>query len=211
MRIDRGEKFDIIFCDMAMSHMDGATAMQHVREHEKHTGTHTPIVLMTAYAEPGSHTKAGFDRVIHKPVDLNEVERAVRELVLAPRSGCYRLQPALVIDLPKLQRRCAGKTRTILRVLDSFIDAAEDQINQLSQPMIALERDMLLASITSVQRLLEDSVEPDRYGTIDTFCGKLRDPSYEPADDLPSVIRLIESACNNARALRQELADAAAK
>ncbi len=70
--------FDLILMDISMPVMDGCTATLLIREKEKATGVHTPIIAMTAYALIGEREKimaAGMDDYISKPIhvsDLNE-------------------------------------------------------------------------------------------------------------------------------------------
>lgn len=70
--------FDLILMDISMPVMDGCAATTLIREKEKATGKHTPIIAMTAYALTGEKEKiisAGMDDYISKPIcvsDLNE-------------------------------------------------------------------------------------------------------------------------------------------
>jgi CheY-like chemotaxis protein len=74
--------FDLIFMDVQMPEMDGLTATRKIREWEKTTGTHVPIVAMTAHAMKGDRErclKAGMDGYIAKPINSKEVEAAIMQ------------------------------------------------------------------------------------------------------------------------------------
>jgi CheY-like chemotaxis protein len=62
---------DIVFMDISMPKKDGKAATQEIRDKEKTTGTHIPIVAMTAHAMSGDQEAildAGLDRFLTKPL-----------------------------------------------------------------------------------------------------------------------------------------------
>jgi CheY-like chemotaxis protein len=65
-------KFDLVLMDVQMPEMGGLEATQLIREKEKSTGGHLPIVAMTAHAMPGDRERciaAGMDGYLAKPID----------------------------------------------------------------------------------------------------------------------------------------------
>ena len=63
-------KYDLILMDVQMPIMDGFKATQKIREIEKSTGTHTPIIAVTANAFPEDKDRclsSGMDDYISKP------------------------------------------------------------------------------------------------------------------------------------------------
>jgi len=69
----KNEKFDIILMDENMPIMNGIKATQIIREIEKNSNTHIPIVAVTANALSGDKQRfveAGFDDYLPKPVDI---------------------------------------------------------------------------------------------------------------------------------------------
>jgi PAS domain S-box-containing protein len=86
-------KFDLVLMDVQMPEMGGLEATQLIREKEKSTGGHLPIVAMTAHAMQGDRERciaAGMDGYLAKPIDpksfLQTVE-GISQQVAQPEKG----------------------------------------------------------------------------------------------------------------------------
>ncbi|MCX7842755.1 MAG: ATP-binding protein [Clostridia bacterium] len=67
---------DIVLMDVQMPVKDGITAAKEIRDYEKNTKKHTPIMAVTAYATSGFREKcmeAGMDDYITKPYDISKL------------------------------------------------------------------------------------------------------------------------------------------
>ena len=76
--------FDLILMDVQMPDMDGFEATGIIREREKTSGAHLPIVAMTANAMKGDKERclaSGMDGYVSKPIDVEQL-LAVIESVL---------------------------------------------------------------------------------------------------------------------------------
>ena len=76
------ETFDLICMDVQMPQMDGLTATRKIREKEGQTGSHIPIIAMTAHAVKGDREKcfeAGMDGYVSKPVTIRGIADAIAE------------------------------------------------------------------------------------------------------------------------------------
>jgi len=77
------QSFDAILMDMMMPEMDGLEATIAIREREKTTGQHIPIIAITANAMIGDREKclgAGMDEYISKPVDVTKLYETLDHL-----------------------------------------------------------------------------------------------------------------------------------
>ena len=68
--------FDVVLMDVQMPGMDGFECTAAIRDHERETGNHLPIIAMTAHAMPGDRERciaAGMDSYIAKPLKAAEL------------------------------------------------------------------------------------------------------------------------------------------
>ncbi len=75
--------FQIILMDVQMPEMDGFEATRLIREKEKLTGGHIPIIAMTAHAMTGDREwclAGGMDDYISKPINRNELSERIEKL-----------------------------------------------------------------------------------------------------------------------------------
>jgi CheY-like chemotaxis protein/HPt (histidine-containing phosphotransfer) domain-containing protein len=99
--------FDIILMDVQMPGMDGLEATDAIRERERGTDAHVPILAMTAHAMPGDRERclrAGMDGYLSKPVRIGDLLRAVEHFA-------SRRESAFEQDALESQVRDTGSKR----------------------------------------------------------------------------------------------------
>jgi two-component system, sensor histidine kinase and response regulator len=75
-----GGAFDLVFMDVQMPEMDGLRATMVIREQEKLTGGHQPIIAMTALAMKGDRERClavGTDGYLSKPISPEQLDEAL--------------------------------------------------------------------------------------------------------------------------------------
>jgi signal transduction histidine kinase/CheY-like chemotaxis protein len=75
-----GGVFDLVFMDVQMPEMDGLQATMVIREQEKVTGVHQPIIALTALAMKGDQERciaAGTDGYLTKPISPEQLDEAL--------------------------------------------------------------------------------------------------------------------------------------
>jgi signal transduction histidine kinase/ligand-binding sensor domain-containing protein/ActR/RegA family two-component response regulator len=79
--------FDVILMDVQMPEMDGFDATMAIRERERMTGCHVPIVAMTAHAMRGDEARcleAGMDTYLAKPINVDRLLEALKRVAPDP-------------------------------------------------------------------------------------------------------------------------------
>src|SRR4030095_4182956 len=77
------EAFDLILMDVQMPELNGYEATGAIREREKVSGGHVPIIAMTAHAMKGDRERclqAGMDGYVSKPIDTRELFEAIEQV-----------------------------------------------------------------------------------------------------------------------------------
>ncbi len=75
--------FDLVLMDVQMPVMDGFKATARIREMERGTGEHLPVVAITAHALKGDREKcleAGMDEYIQKPIDAEKLYALIEKM-----------------------------------------------------------------------------------------------------------------------------------
>jgi len=78
------QPFDIILMDVQMPEMDGFEATKRIREKEKVSGAHQPIIALTAHAMKGDEERClvgGMDGYVAKPIKLEELFAVIEKVV----------------------------------------------------------------------------------------------------------------------------------
>jgi len=142
--------FDIVLMDVQMPEMDGFCATARIRERERETGEHIPIVAMTAHAMKGDRVRcleAGMDGYVSKPITAEALYEALA--LFAPsenlsgrktkeanstgaglaRGGC----PAELLDKATLLARVGGREDRLRTIIQVFLDESCALLAELSE------------------------------------------------------------------------------
>lgn len=113
--------YDLILMDVQMPEIDGYEATRQIREREKQTSGHIPILAMTAHALKGDREKcleAGMDGYVPKPVKAEELYRAIQGLFNGKSDENQKLneKKGIPINLEKAMDNVDGDVE-LLRVI----------------------------------------------------------------------------------------------
>jgi CheY-like chemotaxis protein len=70
-------KFDVVLMDVMMPQLDGLEALSAIRQSERTSGDHLPVIMATAHVEPGDRARfrqAGADGYVGKPIDQDQLQ-----------------------------------------------------------------------------------------------------------------------------------------
>jgi CheY-like chemotaxis protein len=135
---------DVALMDVEMPDMDGFQATAIIREKEKITGKHIPIIAMTAYAMKGDRERclaAGMDGYVPKPIRHQELFDAIQTLVKdipsIPAPTRPEEHPVEVLDEALLVSRVDRDPQLLRDLVDLFLEEYPRLVNEIRA---ALER-----------------------------------------------------------------------
>ena len=138
------DRFDVVLMDCQMPEMDGFSATKAIRDGERRTGWHVPIVALTAHAIDGVRERclaAGMDDYMTKPFTQGELGSMIQQWV--QRSGAEAVLtsdqsnagPAEPVPSPlDLTERGTGQTTVPVLPDEPLADQVLDQLRALRRP-----------------------------------------------------------------------------
>jgi two-component system sensor histidine kinase/response regulator len=133
----KAASFDLVLMDVQMPEMDGLQATEELRKREKRTGTHCPVVAMTALAMKGDKERclaAGMDGYLSKPIRPQELDAVL---------DAYSSEPVpagsgdSAINVDELMERVDGDRSLLAELAELFREDYPKQI-LLAQEALAI-------------------------------------------------------------------------
>jgi len=210
----REQPFDIILMDVQMPEMSGLDATAAIRQRERSTGEHIPIVAMTAHAMTGDRERcleAGMDAYVSKPLRPDELLAAVDGLVSArlgsDASGTDvafsspASSTATSLDVSVLLAGFNGNRALLGEVIDIFLTDAPQLMTTIRQAMEARDGAAVAASAHALKGAIGLFVQRGAYQ-------KARDlEQLGKSGDLTSVVEVFASLEREMMELKTELGD----
>jgi two-component system, sensor histidine kinase and response regulator len=138
------ETFDVVFMDVQMPEMDGLTATAKIREQEKKSGAHIPIIAMTAHAMKGDRERcldSGMDAYLAKPITSEQIADVLDKLFgLQDTCGFGRSadwSSAAVLE------RVNGDQKVLRDILEIFLDEYPKFLSQMHQALDGTKPELL--------------------------------------------------------------------
>ena len=130
------QKFDVALMDVQMPELDGLEAIRMIRQKEKRSGEHVPIISVTARAMKGDREScilAGADDYVSKPLRASELFSAIDRCCATTSTAHSAGQqpPEDVVDENKLGEHCQGDRQLLLEIIDLFDGEADSLLGQI--------------------------------------------------------------------------------
>jgi HPt (histidine-containing phosphotransfer) domain-containing protein len=126
--------------DVQMPEMDGLEATRLIRERERQTGGHVPIVAMTAHAMKGDKElclSSGMDDYISKPIRVKEVAKIIEQLFAESAETGVRTADAAIggsqIDWPAARAVVEGDEALLRNLVEAVLEELPPLLEQLEQ------------------------------------------------------------------------------
>lgn len=129
-------RFDLILMDCSMPQVDGYEATTRIRSIEAESGSHTPIIAMTANTQKGDAEKclaAGMDDYLAKPVTMTVLrEKLEKWLSVQPAATGRSAASAAEPD----ERDCHGALALDAEVFGNLKDVLGESLDEAVQPFL---------------------------------------------------------------------------
>jgi signal transduction histidine kinase/DNA-binding response OmpR family regulator len=146
------QPFDLVLMDIQMPEMDGLTATRKIRENERSSPYHVPIIAMTAHAMKGDRELcigAGMDEYVSKPISSEALKRALAIVLLGRHDAVAQTgfttiavnnhtKPAGAVtwDRGKTLERLGGDEKLFHEVIGIFLEEVPQHMVSLKQAIV---------------------------------------------------------------------------
>ena len=174
--LERGT-FDVVLMDVQMPELGGFEATACIREREKSTGQHIPVIAMTAHALKGDRERcleAGMDAYVSKPIQAPLLFEAIDSVVPNPALAASvpeklpedEAAPAAsvkVFDHEAALAMLDGDTELFSELVGLFTTESVQLLNQIHESIAARDAKLLERSAHSLKgSAAAFSAEPSR-------------------------------------------------
>jgi PAS domain S-box-containing protein len=191
--------YDVILMDVQMPEMDGFEATAAIRQRERATGAHIPIVAMTAHARAGDRERClerGMDAYVSTPLRADELLATIDGL-LTPEQGRSSIDgPSLVADFGHKPTVLAEVIRVFLSDAPGQAAALRAAIERADAGAIAAAAHALKGSVGlfskgaayEAARALEQAARAGDLGAVDARAESVQEELVRLRADLEALL-----------------------
>ena len=199
LSLTQNKEYDLIIMDIHMPGMKGTEASSRIREQEKSSGRHTPIIALTADAVPSTRTQieeAQMDAYLLKPIDEQQIWVTI-ENVLNPSQAKgfhpqrYHRPPTSISSVPQeIPVRDIAKA---LSITGGDKRLADEMFSQLCR------------ELPSHLAALQAAYETQEWDELREITHKLHGSTSScGATALDRAVRQLDTACREGRAMNED-------
>ncbi len=143
------QNFDLLLLDVHIPRLDGYLTTRAIREKERGSMRHLPIVAVTAHSREGDAEMclaAGMDGFVAKPVREEELFEVMQEVLGWSDERPQSSQPK-ILNREGLQRRLGGREDHLHRVIRQFLKVLPQQLEEIYQSFSRGDHEGLAGSL----------------------------------------------------------------
>jgi CheY-like chemotaxis protein len=148
-----GDSFDVVLMDVQMPELDGLSATREIRQREKQSGGHVPIIAMTAHALKGDRERcleSGMDEYVSKPIRERQLLAALHGVLgedgpSLPADPAEELiaPPVGVIDWNAALATCGGDHALLRDIVQAFLEEHSRRIDEIRKGIDTADFELL--------------------------------------------------------------------
>ena len=160
------KSYDVVLMDVQMPGSDGFVATKQIRQNEKTSGSHLPIVALTAHALTGDREKclaAGMDSYLAKPIHAKELIAMVERIASGDASQsdaiCSSSKQASgsdtkPFDISEALNRMNGETDLLIEHIGFVVNDAPQLIESMREAIATSDADSLAIAAHRLKSLV---------------------------------------------------------
>jgi two-component system, sensor histidine kinase and response regulator len=164
--------FDVVLMDVQMPEMDGLETTAAIRDRERATGGHVPIVALTAHAMKGDAERcleAGMDDYLMKPLQPRELIATIGGVVgattsrvsaSASREAGLPAESPGVLDVTRLLERVGGDRKALAELVRIFRADSPRQVARIRAAVQASDAAALRAAAHALRGAVSNFAAP---------------------------------------------------
>ena len=140
------QTFDLVLMDVQMQEMDGLETTAAIRQKEKVTGAHIPIIAMTAHAMKGDRERcldAGMDGYVSKPIRLQELFEVIQALAGRPAAPIAPPGPRETLNWSAALARLEGDNELLVEMAALFVVECPRMLSAIHEAIALRDAKML--------------------------------------------------------------------
>ena len=190
----KDRSFQLVVLDVEMPRMDGIATARAIREAERDSGRHVPIIAVTAHAIVGDRERclaAGMDAYLVKPIRPATLVGAVAQVHAATVSTAPTSGPRATLDRAELLERVGGDAGLLGEIGELFVHESAKLVSRVRAAIQARDAAAFARE-------------------VHTLRGMLRNVSAHAAEDAAAALQSLDLAREPVKAEQacEQLADA---
>lgn len=156
--------FDVVLMDVQMPEIDGFEATRRIRQRERTSGGHIPIVALTAHVVKGDAQRcldAGMDAYVSKPLRARELFAAVESVLdpARPRPES-EAEGGVVVEEGRLLERVGGDRKALTDLVEVFLADAPKLLGRIDTAIDAGDGSELRAAAHALKGAVSNFAAP---------------------------------------------------